>query len=125
MQRVREHVTIEEIARWFRRFQHDPEFLNENGSRSVPIVCLCKFAGVAPQNVYMLLRGEIHLTDNYNNRLTYAIKCVEQGLRFTRVRKVYQVTAAPGATQQAFEQLPRYEFSKPRPKRKPESRVSG
>lgn len=118
MQRLGERVSIEEIVRWFRRFQHDPEFLDDNGSRSVPIVCLCKFAGVAPQNVYLLMRGEVHLTENYNNRLTYAIKCVEAGLRFTRVRKVYQVTTAPGASPKAFEQLPRYEFPKARPKRK-------
>lgn len=117
-------MTQAEIARWFRRFQHDPEFLDENGSRSVPIACLCRFAGVAPQNVYMLIRGEMHLTENYNNRLTYAIDCVQAGLRFSRKRKVYEVTAAPGASRQAFEQLARYEFPKARPKRKPESRAT-
>jgi hypothetical protein len=124
MQGIGERVTHEEIVRWFKRFQHDPEFRDENGSRSIPIVCLCDFAGVAAQHVYMLMRGEMRLTENYNNRLTYAIECVQAGLRFTRKRKVYQVTAAPGTRRRDFERLPRYESPKARPKRKPEARVT-
>lgn len=116
-------MTHEEIVRWFKRFQHDPEFRDENGSRSVPIVCLCKFAGVSAQHIYMLMRGEQALTENYNNRLTYAIECVQAGLRFIRKRKVYRVTNAPGTSRRAFEQLPRYEPAKERPKRRLEARA--
>ncbi len=121
MQGTWEHVTQEQIIRWFRRFQHDPMFRDENGSRTIPIVCLCNFADVAPQHVYMLMRGEISLTENYNNRLSYAIGCVENGLRFTRRRKVYEVTCAPGFKPQSFEQMPRYEPPKPRPGRRAEA----
>ncbi len=77
-------LTLDEIIRWFRRFRYDPEFKDENGHYTVRLATLCRFAGVCRQNVYLLLRKELALTPNYRNRLTYAIRCVEAGLRFER-----------------------------------------
>jgi hypothetical protein len=97
-------MTHEEIIRWFRRFKHDPEFRDSEGSRTVPITRLCEFAGVSRQNVYTIMRKEIALTENYRNRLAYAIECVQAGLRWQRRNKVYRIIGD-------FPALPRYERS--------------
>ena len=95
-------MTHEEIIRWFRRFKYDPEFRDENGSLTVRMVPLCEFAGVTRQIVYRLLQRKIPLTENYRNRLTYAIECVQAGLRWKRTKKVYHIVGD-------FPVLPRYE----------------
>lgn len=96
-------MTHDDIIRWFRRFKFDPEFTDENGSRTVPFSTLCAFAGVARQNVYLILRKEIALTENYRNRLIYAINCVESGLRFKRTAKLYHPIGGD------FAALPRFD----------------
>jgi hypothetical protein len=95
-------LTHDEIIRWFRRFKHDPEFRDSEGSRTVLISPLCEFAGVSRQNVYLILRKEIGLTENYRNRLAYAIECVQAGLRWQRRDKTYRIIGD-------FPVLPRYE----------------
>ncbi len=77
-------LTLDEIIRWIRRFRYDPEFRDANGRYTVRLATLCRFAGIQRQNVYMIMRKEMKLTPNYRNRLTYAIRCVEHGLRFER-----------------------------------------
>lgn len=94
-------LTHDEIIKWFRRFRSDPMFRDENGSRTVPIRNLCDFAGIRRQNVYLICNKEIRLTENYRRRLSYAIECVEQGLRWQRRRKVYTIVGK-------FEKMPRY-----------------
>jgi hypothetical protein len=96
-------MTHEEIIRWFRRFKYDPEFRDEHGSLTVRMVPLCEFAGVARQNVYLILRKEMALTENYRNRLTYAIECVQAGLRWRRTKKVYHMEGGD------FARFPRFE----------------
>jgi hypothetical protein len=96
-------LTPDEIKRWFRRFTYDQEFRDENGSRTVPMRTLCRFAGISRQDVYQIMRGEIGLTVNSDNRITYAIECVQKGLRFRRIRQVYTpgyFAADPGNTTQ-------------------------
>lgn len=93
-------LTLEELNRWFRRFLHDPEFRDSIGTRTVPITCVCKYAGVARQNLYAVLRGEQPLTANYRRRLSLAIADIQSGLRFRRVKRKYEVVGP-------FRRLPR------------------
>lgn len=75
-------MTLEEILRWLRRFKYDPEFRNAAGARTVPMKCFCDFAGVPRQDVYEIMSGEARMTDSYQQRLSYAIEQVQNGMRF-------------------------------------------
>ncbi|HEX8809796.1 MAG TPA: hypothetical protein VF760_12465 [Xanthobacteraceae bacterium] len=93
-------LSLDEIKRWCRRFLHDPEFRDNIGTRTVPIAALCRYAGIARQNLYAMQRGEQPLTPNYQRRLSAAIFDVQGGLRFRRVKRKYEIVGP-------FRRLPR------------------
>ena len=93
-------LTLAEIKHWFARFVHDPEFRDNIGTRTVPISCVCKYAGTARQNVYAMFHGHQPLTQNYRQRLSYAIFDVQRGLRFRRIKRKYEIVGP-------FRHLPR------------------
>ena len=84
-------MTHEEIVRWFRKFRYDPQFLDENGSHAVPIRNFCDLAGVARQNFYAMVRGDVPLTANMERRLTAVIQAVQAGLRWRRRAKKWEI----------------------------------
>ena len=99
-------MTYEELSRWFRRFKYDPLFRDEKGRRTVPVACLCEFAGISRGNLYHMLRGEIPCSPNMHDRLAQAIRAVEAGLRWRRVGLTWQITDPQ------FERLPRYDATR-------------
>lgn len=79
------------------------------GSRTVPIRCLCRFAGVPIPSVYAILRGELTPSKNQTARLEQAIRAVQDGMRWRRVGERYEIT-----NPEKFMMLPRFERPKHR-----------
>ena len=108
-----QELTLDQIATWIRKFRFDPEF--RRADRCVPVVRLCDWAGVSRPALYRILRGELGLSRNYQERLTVAIRAVEQGLRWRRLEdNSFEVI-----DEDRWTRLPRFE----RP-RKPVERMS-
>jgi hypothetical protein len=104
-------MTHDEIIRWFRRFKFDDEFRTERNTRTVPFACICDFAGIARQNLYRILNKKIPLSESYHNRIVYAIRCVEKGMRFARIDRCYEPVGGD------FKCLAPYQADAPRPSR--------
>jgi hypothetical protein len=97
-------LTLEAIKRWYRRFRYDHEYRDENGSFTVPISAFCDYAGVGRQNLYAMMRGQQGFSEEAARRLSQAIYDVQQGLRFTRRNRKYEIIGE-------FAPLPRWERS--------------
>lgn len=98
-------MTKEQICRWIRRFQYDPEF-----EGVVPITRFCQYAGLPRENLYRIIRGDLGLTENYRVRLEAAIRDVEAGLRWHRKGLRWEMNDP-----RRFQALPRFERPKHRP----------
>ncbi|HEY2105070.1 MAG TPA: hypothetical protein VGH29_04765 [Candidatus Binataceae bacterium] len=97
-------MTDAEIRRWFRLFRYDPQYRG-----TVPIALLCHYAGVPRPNLYLILRGELGMTRNYHDRLVAAIRAVEDGLRWRKNGRHWEMV-----NPEKFQALPRYERPKHR-----------
>lgn len=80
-------MTEEEIIRWLRRFQMDPEFREDNipnGVKTVPLRCFAKLAGVRRATLYEMLRRKRNPQRAMLQRLTMAIEAVQGGVRWKK-----------------------------------------
>lgn len=73
------------IRSWLRRFAYDPDYKHMDGTKAVPMTCLCEYAGVSRAVIYRFLWGEKPLSAGYRMRLTVAINAVSAGLRWFRM----------------------------------------
>lgn len=100
-------LTEEEIIRWLRRFQMDPEFRANNvpnGTKTVPLSCFARYAGVRRATLYELLRRRRPFTLRMRERLTFAIQSVQSGLRWQKQFQGPTVMVGEGV----FQEFPRF-----------------
>lgn len=96
-------MTRNELIRWYRKFKYDPKYRDANGSRTVPFRVLCDWAGVARQQIYLVIHGRAPLSENCDVRMTAAIEAVKKGMRWRRENQVWKLLDPK------FERLPRYQ----------------
>jgi hypothetical protein len=69
----------------------------------VPFRALCDWAGVARQQMYMVISGRAPLSPNCARRMGAAIDAVKAGMRWQRINQVWTLVDP------SFERLPRFE----------------
>jgi len=102
-------MSDEDIRSWLRRFLYDPDYKHMDGTKAVPMTCLCEYAGINRVVLYRFLWGDRPLSDGYRQRLTVAINAVSSGLRwFRRGDHTYRMNDP-----ERFQKMPRYERVRP------------